>query len=225
MSRRRDAYRYTETRLRLGELLARFEAHLDGRVLDLGGHRGHVRGVFRPRDDSGWIYLNLDAAREPDVVALGESIPFRNGSFDAVLCTQVLEHVQDERAVVGEIARILRPGGRLLLSVPFLFPIHAHPEDNRRFTDQGLRRLLKDFELLELRAMGGPWSVVGDFVKMAGKSLPRGLRRIAGEIACYGIAPRARREMARLNQGDPLLPRYTPGYFVVARKPDRGVPA
>src|SRR3546814_8619033 len=81
------------------------------------------------------LYLNISAEKRPDVAADGALLPFPDQSFEAVICSEVLEHVPDPRLVLDEIARVLKPGGCLLLTVPFLFRIHADPHDFGRYTD------------------------------------------------------------------------------------------
>jgi SAM-dependent methyltransferase len=83
-----------------------------------------------------------------DICARNDAIP--DGAFDYVVCTEVLEHTLDPFAAIAEIHRILRPGGRLFLSVPFNLRIHGPLPDCWRFTEHGLRRLLERFEILEL---------------------------------------------------------------------------
>src|SRR5262245_39422256 len=125
MNRAHESFTNTESRLRLSELLHRASDHMRGKVLDLGGHRKQTRGTFRPPDGADWIYLNIEAERTPDVLGFGERLPFADAVFDTVVCCQVLEHVFDERLVVSEVARVLKPGGTFILSVPFLYMIHA----------------------------------------------------------------------------------------------------
>jgi SAM-dependent methyltransferase len=72
------------------------------------------------------------------VIGSLDAMPFADGSFDTILCNAVLEHVERVEAVVGELARILRPGGHLVLAVPFLQPHHDCPRDFRRYTKDGL---------------------------------------------------------------------------------------
>ncbi|NQU10570.1 methyltransferase domain-containing protein [bacterium] len=74
-----------------------------------------------------------------DVTAL----PFGRGVLDGILCSEVLEHVADYRVAIAEIARVLRPGGRVLITCPFLYPLHG-PADYWRFTPQALDLLLRD---------------------------------------------------------------------------------
>jgi SAM-dependent methyltransferase len=71
-----------------------------------------------------------------------EEIPRPDGYFDAVLCNAVLEHVIDPIKVVSELARVTRPGGHLIVSVPFLQPEHKVPTDYQRYTEDGLVTLV-----------------------------------------------------------------------------------
>lgn len=79
----------------------------------------------------------------PDVYADAGNLPICNQSLDTVLLFEVLEHVPDPESTVAEIARVLHPGGRLLLSVPFLYPIHDAPYDFHRFTRHALVALMQ----------------------------------------------------------------------------------
>ncbi len=75
----------------------------------------------------------------PHVFADGARLPFPDASVDAVACLEVLEHVREPQAMLCEISRVLRPGGRAWISVPFLYPLHDAPHDYQRYTGEGLR--------------------------------------------------------------------------------------
>lgn len=79
-----------------------------------------------------------------DVVGVGEKLPFADNSFDAVFSFSVLEHVKDPFRCAREIARVLKAGGVLYCSVPFLQPVHAFPHHYYSMTNQGLRNLFED---------------------------------------------------------------------------------
>ena len=102
-------------------------------------------------------------AARAGVVYEGDRIPFDDGAFDTVLSNQVLEHVADPRALWADMVRVLAPGGRLIVTVPFSFRLHAEPDDYWRFTPHALRRLCDEsglrVEVLEPR--GGLWLVIG----------------------------------------------------------------
>jgi len=84
------------------------------------------------------ICLDFTPGGGTDVVGDVQRLPFRDGSLDLVFATGLLEHVEDERRVVAEIARVLRKGGLVHVEVPFLEQYHEDPIDCRRLTVQGL---------------------------------------------------------------------------------------
>jgi SAM-dependent methyltransferase len=74
---------------------------------------------------------------------LGSALPFAPRTFDAAVCTEVLEHVPDASLVLAEIARVLKPGGTVVVTVPFACHYHPDPVDYRRFTPAGLALALE----------------------------------------------------------------------------------
>ena len=89
-----------------------------------------------------------------DICNHNESI--LDSSFEYVVCTEVLEHTLNPFGAVREIWRVLKPGGFLFGSTPFNFRIHGPLPDCWRFTEHGLRALLKDFEVVELNQVDTP---------------------------------------------------------------------
>jgi SAM-dependent methyltransferase len=112
------------------------------RVADVGAGRAPYRELFGHVDYVTIDWANSLHADAFDVVAPAHDIPEPDASFDAVLCTQVLEHVPDPAAVLAELHRLLRPGGTLYLSVPFAWEQHELPYDFFRYTQPVLERLL-----------------------------------------------------------------------------------
>lgn len=117
----------------------------DGRLLDVGCGSQPYRCDF-PRHE--YIGLDIDSlanrnAGVADYFYDGSRFPFEDESFNAVLCNQVLEHVFNPQEFLGEIHRILKPGGRILLTVPFIWDEHEQPYDCARYTTFGLRHLLE----------------------------------------------------------------------------------
>jgi SAM-dependent methyltransferase len=117
-----------------------------GLVLDIGSADGHMRSWLRNCE-----YIGLDYpvtaqgmyGTRPDIFADGAALPLTDASIDTVLLLEVLEHVRDARAVLHEITRVLKPGGVLLLSIPFLYPLHDAPHDYRRYTAPGLEDAIR----------------------------------------------------------------------------------
>lgn len=114
-----------------------------GRVLDVGCGRQPYRPYFEGRCAE---YVGCDAypADESIVKCHADATTFTDGSFDLVVAFQVLEHTDHPWRVVGECFRVTKPGGRCLLTAPFLFPHHASPHDYFRFTHEGLTSMAKD---------------------------------------------------------------------------------
>lgn len=80
-----------------------------------------------------------------DVIGVGERLPFKDNTFDAVLSIAVLEHVRDPLICAQEISRVLKPSGELYCSVPFLQPYHGYPHHYFNATHQGISRLFEDY--------------------------------------------------------------------------------
>ena len=118
-----------------------------GRVLDVGAGQAPWRELL---SEAEYVGLDVESAdtfgmqRQPDVVYYdGGTMPFADASFDHVMCSEVLEHVPDSAAFMAEVARVLRPGGSLILTVPWSARLHHVPHDYVRFTRYGLDRLLR----------------------------------------------------------------------------------
>ncbi len=139
----------------LAEAMQEFFPQLDGAVLDVGCGRKPYRHLVPARN---YVGLDLDTAElrdlgEADLFYGGENMPVEEGSFDAVLCSQVLEHIFSAEDFLGEISRVLRPGGLLLLTTPFAWDEHSQPHDFARYSSFGLRYVLvrAGFEIVAQR--------------------------------------------------------------------------
>ncbi|MEN9390237.1 MAG: hypothetical protein RLZZ283_337 [Candidatus Parcubacteria bacterium] len=93
------------------------------------------------------VTVDIDPARNPEIVGDIHALPFPDGTFDRVLCVEVLEHVKDPRQAFKEMKRVLKPGGKIVLSTRFLFPIHDAPHDYWRFTHFALQMLCDEAAL------------------------------------------------------------------------------
>jgi SAM-dependent methyltransferase len=150
--------------------LKRILPSLKGNVLDVGcGSKPYK--MWMKQSNS---YVGLDNFPGPDVdivVKEEEPWPIADACFDTVLCTQVLEHVSDLRRILDEIHRILKPGGNLVITVPFIYNVHVvdnasgQSSDYRRFTMYEIRNLFSDrYDIVELKSQGGIGSTLGILV-------------------------------------------------------------
>jgi len=192
------------------------------RVLDAGAGEAPYRVLFEhcryARSD--WEQSEHAAAHESDVLAPLHRMPLEDGSFDVVLNTQVLEHVDDPSAVLREFRRLLVPGGELWLTAPFVWELHEEPHDYFRYTSHGLRALVEGagFTAVEIEPIGGYFTTVAQLLSHCGSSTGLDRRGLAGR-AVTAVMARTARPLARLDRLDrrhalPLA------YACRARRPD-----
>lgn len=128
-----------------------------GRLLDIAPQVHEGARSFFPSTiviETFDIDPNFDCTWIGDICEHNDFLP--DNTYDYVVCTEVLEHTLRPWDAVNEIWRILKPGGIVFLSVPFNFRIHGPLPDCWRFTEHGLRALLKTFVILELNAIETP---------------------------------------------------------------------
>ncbi|HLD32525.1 MAG TPA: class I SAM-dependent methyltransferase [Candidatus Peribacteraceae bacterium] len=136
------------TRPRLEAFLRKYAS--DAKTLDIGCGNDQYGELFPNR-------TTLDIEARPgvkvDIIADAHDLSqIKNDTFGVVLCTEVLEHLHTPSQAIAEFNRILKPGGLLLLSTRFIFPIHDAPGDYYRFTKYGLQYLLREFAIEELKS-------------------------------------------------------------------------
>ena len=139
----------------------------------------------------GYINLDLFALPGVDVAADAERLPFPDAIFQRVECDAVLEHVENPRAVMQEIERVLAPEGYAHIVVPFCHPFHEYPRDFRRYTPDGLRQLAGSLEIVGEGWRTGPTAtllvVLLEYVKLW---LPwRPLRAVAHGALGWALFP------------------------------------
>lgn len=135
-----------------------------GTLLDLGCGEMPYKPVVLGEGSGVTTYIGLDLPNstmynkvQPDLVWDGNSIPLRSCSIDCVIATELFEHCPNLRIVMSEIVRVLKPGGSLFFTVPFVWPLHDVPYDYYRYTPFYLETNLRSsgFQQIDLRAMGG----------------------------------------------------------------------
>lgn len=195
-------------------------------VLDVGAGQAEFAELFTRQ-----CYLALDVYPYPgvDIVCdLTEVIPFRAGSIDRILLTNVLEHLFDGPAMLDALAKLLKPGGELIVAVPFLLKIHQAPVDFARYTHFSLRRMGEQagFETAFLEGFYDPAALIGEGTRNVRYTvLPRlsRFKRLFSRLALAVIELLTRLIAALVGKGFTRVPESEPsqspfGYHVVYRK-------
>lgn len=193
---------------------------LTGEVLEVGGGRRPTRGRFlRPFwQVRSWTMLDKNPDVKPDLMADAATIPLPDASLDTVLCLEVLEYVAQPQKAIAEFSRVLRPGGRLVLSVPRMH-WRDHDEDRWRFDTDELASIVSHagLNLMSIQRQGGLLAGLAHMIKsMASRRHKRLIREIVGitvfipTVLLAGID----RFFAKWTSG-----RWTTGYLLLAQKP------
>ena len=137
-----------------------------GRLLDVGCGRRPYLALFEGQVTD-YIGLERDNRRyvdvPPDVRGDGNALPFATDTFDTVVSNQVLEHVPEPAYAVVEMARVMKPGGRVIVTAPHIWGIHEEPNDYFRFTPYGLTYVAERAGLIveRVKPLGGYWITTG----------------------------------------------------------------
>jgi SAM-dependent methyltransferase len=196
-----------------------------GMLLDVGCGDMPYRALVRSQVDS---YDGLDIEERAVPVRYRCSVTdmsiVPSESYDTVLCSEVLEHVSRPRLALEQMARVMRPGASLVVSVPFLGRLHEEPEDYYRYTRHGLKQLVAGagFEAIEVVEHGSIASFLGHQVSSAvivGTWHIPIVRWIGFALnLVLVVLPAAVLDAA----ARPLRRKLPLGYVLVARKPESG---
>lgn len=151
------------------------QRYAQGVLVDIGCGTKPYAPLFAPHVVS---HIGVDLADSPhgceqvDVVGTAYETTLTDCSADVILCSEVLEHLEEPGAAFTEFHRVLKPGGVLLLTTPFIWPIHEQPRDFYRYTEYGLRYLSEraKLDVLDVRPLGG-------FVRTSAQMLATQLHR------------------------------------------------
>lgn len=199
--------------------------YLRGTLLDLGcGEKPYAKAF----DGTVNSYFGLDyegaaSIRHADVIGRADRLPIRSGGVNAVLCTQVLEHVEEPDRVVHEIYRILSPGGRALISLPFMWNIHMEPRDFFRFSRYGLEHLFQKnklhiVELIELESFWITWlQLLVNYIQIPTSMHRNALVRFLGRL-CVGFPHALMFLISKVRRPSTLDKRFTANYLAIVEK-------
>jgi SAM-dependent methyltransferase len=195
-------------------------------VLDLGGNKIRKRGQFDiERYDLRVVYANLSTAKRPDVETDAAHVPFEDGCFDAVICSELLEHMPDPPSVLREAYRVLKPAGCILISVPFLVQVHADPLDYGRYTAYYWETNMKQvgFRNIQSEQQGFFFSVLVEMLRgwiqhIGVKKCPLLLRRLLSCSIAWARRKALEWEADPNVKTNTFYRRYATGYGIRARK-------
>jgi SAM-dependent methyltransferase len=151
--------------------------YLTGVLLDVGCGKMPYKEILLQPQGSSEKYLGLDmdipvttgySGATPDLLWEGKTIPLPDNSVDSILLTEVLEHCFDPAAVLKETCRVLKKGGYIFITVPFLWPLHDIPYDEYRYTPFSLEKLLQQaaYGNVQVSALGGWNASLGQMLSL-----------------------------------------------------------
>jgi SAM-dependent methyltransferase len=193
-------------------------------VLEIGGGRVSTNHSYQDLFPNRHT-VDIDPLRLPDTVADAHALPFEDNSFEYVVCTEVLEHLHTPTQAIAQMKRVLTPGGTLILTTRFVFPIHDAPHDYFRYTKYGLQHLFKDWEIIELSAETKTMSALGALLQRVGfQSTLKGGK--ITKLMLYGLAGIfdrlnwiIKKEYGDIKKERSEIDIITTGYYLAAKKP------
>lgn len=139
--------------------------HVNGRVLDLGAGTAKYKEIIKKNAID---YIACDVKKNENINILCDvtNLNFPPESFDTVISTQVFEHIDNPFTVAREIKKVLKTGGNAIITAPFMFPIHADPKDNFRFSKEGLEEIFGSlgFKIIDSGVFGGFFMVISEMI-------------------------------------------------------------
>jgi SAM-dependent methyltransferase len=193
--------------------------HFRGSLLDIGcGEKWKSDLIGRYVEH----YIGVDHAdtfhdrSAIDRIGSAYALPAADGEFDCVLCTAVLEHLEEPEKALGEVWRVLKPGGMAVFTAPLIWHLHEEPRDFFRFTQYGINYLFAKvgFELIEIKALSGFWVTFGSEFNYYLNSFGWGFFRPVISL-CTAFNNLVFLALEKLHRNE----KWTWMYLVIARKP------
>lgn len=210
----------------LNALKTRF-GDFQGRLLDVGCGQMPYKPLLTARPSRVTHYIGLDLENNPihnnhpDITWQKDKIPLIDNSIDCAIATEVFEHCPDPETVMSEICRVLKPGGMLFCTVPFLWPLHEVPHDEYRYTPFSLSRHLaaSGFVDIELKPLGGWDASLAQMLGLWVRRRPMGkwTRRVLSRLfmpVIYLLSQRDKRGLTQFHESAMIT-----GLSGTARKP------
>ena len=214
------------SRLMADIVAAHYELHLKqhvkGKLIDLGCGKVPLYAAYKDLSSS-WICVDWGNALQKNIhldyeCDLNQPLPFSPGEFDTIILSDVLEHLSQPELLWHEMARILAPGGKVIMNVPFYYCIHSAPFDFFRYTEYALRYFAQSsgFSVVLLKPMGGVPEIATDLLAKSVNLLPWPGKYIAmaAQKMCSLFIKAGIGEKISVKTGKT----FPLGYFMVAEK-------
>jgi SAM-dependent methyltransferase len=220
IGRERTAYYlFATNRRKMLDRLLRMHVELyRGVVLDIGGRD---RGAFRsPKEKvDRWIIADIESIRRPDILLdVCDMNGIQDESIDVINALELFEHVREPERGLSECFRVLKQGGTCIISMPFLYPVHADPHDFQRWTAHKWKYELQKigFHIDTLEPMGRYFSVLVDFLKYGNRSL--GPLQYIGFLVYPLLDLFMALDTIPAIASGKILGKFTTGYFIIVKK-------
>ena len=128
----------------------------DEPVVDIGSGHAPYKLLFPNRTS-----VDTDPSVKPDIIADITKLPFEDNSCGLVLCIEVFEHLKDPYIAARELNRVLKSGGRLILTTRFLYPLHLVPYDYWRYTPYIIKDIFKDWDIENIEFESESFTALG----------------------------------------------------------------
>lgn len=206
-------------RKKLDLLQDKYKKVYSGVVLDIGGRdRG---GFNKPKDMvEKWIFADIVNDFKPDMVFdVCDMKDVESESVDVVNAMELFEHVKNPKKGIKECYRVLKKGGRMIISIPFMFPVHADPNDYQRWTSEKLISVLRgvEFEIESFEIVGRFFILLSDMFRDL-LSRQNKIIRLMFFWVFIVFDFLFILDDKRFVLGNKILKRYHGGYFVVVKK-------
>lgn len=203
-----------------------YDAHLGqyakGQLVDLGCGKTPLYQAYRPYIDQctcvDWINTFHETSHIDIACDLNDDLPLEDSIFDTVILSDVIEHIARPEKLWSEVARILRPGGKAIINVPFMYWLHETPFDYYRYTEFALRRFaeINNLKIITLVPMGGVPAVLADVIaktvvnwRIIGRIMANAVQFAHNRLVKTGIGKRFAEKTA------PVFPLF---YFMIVEK-------
>lgn len=196
--------------------------HCNGDLLDLGcgkvplfeAYKGYIKSNICV-DWGNSLHKNEYLDLEHD---LTKTLPFNDAVFDTIILSDVLEHIPEPEKLFSEIERVLAVNGKLIMNVPFYYPLHEKPNDYYRYTEFALKRFVQNsnLRLLKLEAIGGVPEILTDMLAKTLLRIPifgKWFSSFLQWLTSIFISTRIGKLISNRTKND-----FPLGYFLVAQK-------